>query len=196
MAKAVLDKNNIATEAGDITVFNYSYRTREYLSSAVEHLAVGIGLPADSCTDAPGERKNGFAICRTADFTAWEYVADYRGEAVYSTETGEMVIVSEPGDYPADTTWLAPATPYDTWNGSAWVTDAQKQQVAVEQQKAALINEAMQSISVIQLKLQAGRKLTPDETTKLNATLDYIDAVTATDTSTEPDINWPDLPEL
>ncbi|MBC6536212.1 tail fiber assembly protein, partial [Citrobacter amalonaticus] len=26
---------------------------------------------------------------------------------------------------------------------------------------------------------------------KLNATLDYIDAVTATDTGTAPDINWP-----
>lgn len=65
-----------------------------------------------------------------------------------------------------------------------------------EQQRQALIDAAMQSISVIQLKLQAGRTLTPDETTKLNVTLDYIDAVTATDASTAPDINWPDLPEV
>ncbi|WP_139248511.1 tail fiber assembly protein, partial [Escherichia coli] len=28
-----------------------------------------------------------------------------------------------------------------------------------------------------------------------NAVLDYIDAVTATDTSTAPDINWPAPPE-
>lgn len=48
-----------------------------------------------------------------------------------------------------------------------------------EQQRQALIDAAMQSISVIQLKLQAGRKLTTAETEKLNATLDYIDAVTA-----------------
>ncbi|MDI5754536.1 tail fiber assembly protein, partial [Salmonella enterica subsp. enterica serovar Montevideo] len=44
------------------------------------------------------------------------------------------------------------------------------------------------SISLIQLKLQAGRKLTQAETTRLNAVLDYIDAVTATDTSTAPKI--------
>ncbi|EFH1528567.1 tail fiber assembly protein, partial [Escherichia coli] len=51
-----------------------------------------------------------------------------------------------------------------------------------------------QSISVIQLKLRAGRKLTPDETINLNLTLDYIEAVEATDTSTAPDINWPAIP--
>ena len=56
---------------------------------------------------------------------------------------------------------------------------------------ASLIDTAMASISLIQLKLQTGRKLTQTENTRLNAVLDYIDAVTATDTSTAPDINWP-----
>ncbi|WP_313087167.1 tail fiber assembly protein [Atlantibacter hermannii] len=60
-----------------------------------------------------------------------------------------------------------------------------------EQQKQRRIDDAMQSISVLQLKLQAGRKLTVDETDKLNRTLDYIDAVTGTDTATAPDIIWP-----
>ncbi|EGM5835094.1 tail fiber assembly protein [Escherichia coli] len=64
-----------------------------------------------------------------------------------------------------------------------------------EQKKQSLIDAAMVNISVIQLKLQAGRKLTQAETTRLNAVLDYIDAVTATDTSTAPDINWPAPPE-
>lgn len=53
----------------------------------------------------------------------------------------------------------------------------------------------MQSISVIQLKLQAGRALSDAEKNKLNATLDYIDAVTVTDIATAPDINWPFPPE-
>ncbi|EOM3813420.1 TPA: tail fiber assembly protein, partial [Escherichia coli] len=50
------------------------------------------------------------------------------------------------------------------------------------------------NISVIQLKLQAGRKLTQEETTRLNVVLDYIEAVTATDTSIAPDFEWPDEP--
>ena len=64
-----------------------------------------------------------------------------------------------------------------------------------EAQRQSLIDAAMASISLIQLKLQAGRKLTQAETTRLNAVLDYIDAVTATDTSTAPDVIWPELPE-
>ncbi|HCO6712402.1 TPA: tail fiber assembly protein, partial [Escherichia coli] len=32
-------------------------------------------------------------------------------------------------------------------------------------------------------------------TARLNAALDYIDAVTATDTSAAPDVIWPELPE-
>lgn len=65
---------------------------------------------------------------------------------------------------------------------------------AVQRQKA-LIDDAMQSISIIQLKLQAGRQLTVSETAKLDATLDYIDEVTATDTGTAPDIEWPVQPK-
>lgn len=63
-----------------------------------------------------------------------------------------------------------------------------------EQEKQRRIDDAMQSISVIQLKLQAGRKLTADETVKLNITLDYIEAVEALDTSTAPDISWSTIP--
>ncbi|EHL0568432.1 tail fiber assembly protein [Escherichia coli] len=64
-----------------------------------------------------------------------------------------------------------------------------------EAQRQSLIDAAMASISLIQLKLRAGRKLTQAETTRLNAVLDYIDAVTVTDTSTAPDVIWPELPE-
>ena len=64
-----------------------------------------------------------------------------------------------------------------------------------EAQRQSLIDAAMASISLIQLKLQAGRKLVQAETTRLNTVLDYIDAVTATDTSTAPDIIWPVFPE-
>ncbi|HAH9031492.1 TPA: tail fiber assembly protein, partial [Escherichia coli] len=92
-----------------------------------------------------------------------------------------------------------PLTPYDEWDGEKWVTDTDAQhRAAVEAaktQRQSLIDTAMASINLIQLKLQAGRKLTQTETTRLNVVLDYIDAVTATDTSTAPDINWPAPPE-
>ncbi|KLP85350.1 phage tail protein [Enterobacter asburiae] len=198
MAKAKLNSERIATVAGDITVFNYDGETREYLSTSVEYLAVGVGLPANSCTDEPGESKEDFAICRTADFTAWEYVADHRGETVYSTDTGESVIISAPGDYPEGTTTLAPATPYDTWNGSEWVTDNEAQHKAdveaAEQQKAALLAEAQTTISLWQTELQLGI-ISDEDKASLIAWMNYIKAVQAVDTSKAPKITWPVKPE-
>ena len=199
MAKAKLNSAFIATVAGEITVYNYRGDTREYISSSVEYLPVGVGIPANSCTDAPGTHKAGYAICRSADFNSWEYVPDHRGEIVYGIETGESKEITVPGDYPENTTTFTPLTPYDKWDGEKWVTDTEAQHSAAvdaaEVQRQSLIDAAMASISLIQLKLQAGRKLTQAETTRLNAVLDYIDAVTAIDTSTAPDIIWPVFPK-
>ncbi len=133
------------------------------------------------------------------DLNSWEYVPDHRGEIVYKTETGDAKEITAPGDYPENTTTIAPLTPFDKWDGKKWVTDTEAQHSAAvdaaEVQRQSLINTAMASISLIQLKLQAGRKLMQAETTRLNTVLDYIDAVTATDTSTAPDVIWPELPE-
>ncbi|MGP6138173.1 tail fiber assembly protein [Enterobacter chuandaensis] len=198
MTQAKLNSEFIATVAGDIKVFNYDGETREYLSSSVEYLALGVGLPANSCADAPGENRDGFAICRTADFTAWEYVADHRGETVYSTETGDAMMVYLPGDYPEGTTTLAPATAYDTWNGSEWVTDTEAQHAmdvkAAEQQKTMLLAEAQATISLWQTELQLG-VISDEDKASLIAWVNYIKAVQAVDTSKAPDITWPDKPE-
>ena len=199
MEQAILGKDGYALNAGEIIVHNYDGETREYISTSTEYLAVGVGIPACSCLDAPGTHKAGYAICRSVDLNSWEYVPDHRGEVVYSTETGDTKEITVPGDYPENTTTIAPLTPYDKWDGEKWVTDTEAQHSAAvgaaEVQRQSLVDAAMASISLIQLKLQAGRKLTQAETTRLNAVLDYIDAVTATDTSTAPDVIWPELPE-
>ncbi len=199
MNNAILNNELIAVQEGNIIVYNYNSETREYISASTEFLAVGVGIPAYSCLDAPGTHKAGYAICRSADLNSWEYVPDHRGETVYSTETGEAKEITVPGDYPENTTTLAPLTSYDKWDGEKWVTDTEAQHSAAvdaaEAQRQSLIDAAMASISLIQLKLQAGRKLTQTENTRLNTVLDYIDAVTATDTSTAPDVIWPELPE-
>lgn len=62
-----------------------------------------------------------------------------------------------------------------------------------EEKKSALISSAMSSISFIQLKLQAGRSLSDVDERKLNATIDYIDALSSVDTTMAPDIVWPEL---
>ncbi|HBA8604886.1 TPA: tail fiber assembly protein, partial [Escherichia coli] len=138
---------------------------------------------------------------KVAVFTGkgWSHEEDHRNETVYSTENGAAVTVDYIGAIKNGYVTLSPLTPYDKWDGEKWVTDTEAQHnaavEAAEAQRQSLIDAAMASISLIQLKLQAGRKLTQAETTRLNAVLDYIDAVTATDTSTAPDVIWPELPE-
>ncbi|MBV8044485.1 tail fiber assembly protein [Pluralibacter sp.] len=197
MAKAILDNNNIATAAGDITVFNFDGGTREYLSSSVEYLAVGVGVPAHSCPDAPGDGKEGYVICRTADLTAWEYAADHRGETVWSTSTRKPMMISMPGDYPEGVTPLAPATSYDKWNGSEWVTDTSAQHAAevdaAEQQKTALLAEA--SAVIVPLSdAAAGGYIDDADKPKLAAWQRYRYGLTKVDTSTAPAISWPVKP--
>lgn len=198
MTKATLNKNGIATKAGDITVFNYDGDTREYLSSSVEFLPVGVGIPAHSCTDEPGDIRSGFAVCRTVDFTVWEYVADHRGETVWETETGEPMSITLPGDYPPGTTTLEPDTPYDKWDGDKWVTDdAAKKSAdvkAADLQKTTLIQRAGENISPLQDAVDLGMA-TDEEKSRYDAWRKYRVLLTRVDTSLAPDISWPEPPK-
>ncbi|HDS6530721.1 TPA: tail fiber assembly protein [Klebsiella aerogenes] len=198
MAKATLDKNGIATKAGDITVYNYDGETREYLSSSVEFLVVGVGIPANACTTAPGDVESGFAVLRTVGLDGWELVADHRGETVYDTETCLPVEITAPGEYADNVTTIAPSTPYDRWNGNAWVTDeaAQKngQILEAQQKKNALLTEAKSTINLWQTELQLGI-ISDDDEASLIAWMKYIQALNSVDTSTVPDIVWPVKPE-
>lgn len=139
-----------------------------------------------------------FLIVNCWQFTAWEYVADHRGETVYSTETGQSVSISLPGDYPKDTTTLAPATPYDKWKGSEWVTDADAQHAAdveaAEQHKSALLVEAQARISLWQTELQLGI-ISDEDKTSLITWMKYIKAVPKVDASKAPKIKWPAAPD-
>lgn len=199
MSKAELNSDRIAVVAGDITVFNYDGETRECLSSSVEYLAVGIGLPAHSCIDAPGKIKEGFTVCRTVDGKGWEYIVDHRGETVYSTTTGEKVIITMLGEYSKNTTPQAPSTPYDKWNGSQWVTDPTARHaadvMAAEQTKAVLLAEATAIIAPL-ADAQAGGYIEEADVPRLTEWQRYRYNLTKVDTSTAPDVILPPRPEV
>ncbi|EPI8382865.1 tail fiber assembly protein, partial [Escherichia coli] len=185
------------TVPGDMRCFYYDAETSEYTGWSDEYINTGVSMPACSTGIDPGENIPG----KVAVFTGkgWSHEEDHRNETVYSTENGAAVTVDYIGAIKNGYVTLSPLTPYDKWDCEKWVTDTEAQHgaavEAAEAQRQSLIDAVMASISLIQLKLQAGRKLTQAETTRLNTVLDYIDAVTATDTSTAPDVIWPELPE-
>ncbi|WP_105266432.1 MULTISPECIES: tail fiber assembly protein [unclassified Escherichia] len=160
MDKAVLNSELIATKAGNITVYNYDGETREYISESTEYLAVGVGIPAYSCLDAPGSYQSGYVSCRTLDLRSWEYVPDHRGETVYNTLNGKPMEIKTIGEYPENVTTLAPSTPYDVWNGNEWVVDLQAKKNALEKvfitERDMAINEALNYISPLQSELLLG----------------------------------------
>lgn len=195
--KPVFDESGLAITAGDIRCFYYDSLTFEYTGWSDEYIHVGVSMPGRSTDIDPGDEIPG----KVAVFTggAWIQQEDHRGTVVYSTADGMASTVDYIGEIKPGFTQLMPATRFDKWDGEKWVTDTEAQHSAAvdaaEEQRQSLIDAAMASISLIQLKLRAGRKLTQAETTRLNAVLDYIDAVTATDTSTAPDIEWPLPPQ-
>lgn len=194
--KPVFGIDGLATEPGEIRCFYYDGVTGEYTGWSDEYIHEGVSMPGNSTDIDPGDEIPG----KVAVFTggAWIQQEDHRGTVVYSTADGLESIVDYIGEIKPGFTQLMPATLFDKWDGEKWVTDTEAQHIAAveaaEAQRQSLIDAAMASISLIQLKLQAGRNLTQAETTRLNAVLDYIDAVEATDTSTAPDIEWPVSP--
>ncbi|MBT1869324.1 tail fiber assembly protein [Enterobacter mori] len=196
MQNAILEYG-FATTAGNVVVFNYDSETREILSSTTEYIPVGVGLPANACTDAPPEGKDGFVVCRAITDDSWEYLADHRGETVWNTETGEPVEITLPGGYPAGTSTVAPETPYDAWDGEQWVTNETAKIDAdiknAELKKAELLIMAGAIISPLQDAVELG--IADNEESNLyDAWRKYRVLLNRVDPLLVPNLDWPEQP--
>lgn len=164
----------------------------EYLGFIDEFIPATAGLPAGAYIDEPPADEAGKAIIRVGD--KWALVFDHRGETVYSTESGQPIEVKAPGDYPDNTTPLAPATPFDKWNGSVWVTDEVKlkaEKIAeAEFRKAQLRTQADSEIAWRQYAVDKG-KATAEEAADLINWQDYRLDLMRVDTSKPV---WPTPP--
>ncbi|MEB0964952.1 tail fiber assembly protein [Citrobacter braakii] len=193
-------KFKMKSEDQIIKVYNLRADTNEFIGAGDAYIPPHTGLPANCTTIAPPETKVGFVAVFDDAAQTWSVVEDHRNQVVYDTTTRQQQYITELGALPAGVTPVAPERDFDVWDGQRWVKDeAAEHKAALDAaaiKKESLISDAMASISVIQLKLSAGRKLTPEETEKLNAVLDYIDNVTATDISTAPDVTFPEKPAL
>lgn len=196
MAKVTLDKNGLAKSAGTLTVYNYDAVSGEFTGSNDEYLAQGVGLPANACITAPPAAEAGSVALYLNG--SWQVIADHRGETVYSVNDGSAVLISAPGEYPADTTPLKPATTWDKWDGEKWVTDTDAQRDAVvskaASEKSAMISEANGVTQAWQTQLLLGI-ITEEDKASLTAWMKYIQEVQAVSATDAPNIIWPQKPE-
>ena len=195
--KPVFDENGLATEAGEIRCFYYDAVTSEYTGWSDEYINVGVSMPGNSTDIDPGDEVAG----KVAVFESGEWVLneDHRGETVYSTKDATPYTVDYIGPVHDGYTDIAPSGPYQKWDGKKWVVDKDAQHAAdvgtAEQQKAALLAEAKETISIWQTELQLGI-ISDDDKASLINWLSYIKDIQAVDTSSAPDINWPESPEV
>ncbi|VUS62913.1 tail fiber assembly protein [Klebsiella spallanzanii] len=192
--KAVFDGNLIATQAGSVQVFHFDLNTREFIGTEYFYIPLGVGIPALSCLDEPPVQNEYQIAVRSEDNSSWTVTDDYRGVTVYDLQTLASHVITEPGPIPDTVTTIAPATPYDKWDGSAWVTDANAQHAAdvaaADVQKKQLITQVSADISILQDAVNLNMA-TDAEKARLNSMQTYRVLLNRVDTSLAPDISWP-----
>ncbi|HBR4531080.1 tail fiber assembly protein [Klebsiella pneumoniae] len=192
--KAVFDSNLIAIHAGTVQVFHFDMTTREFIGAEEIYIHVGVGLPAFSCLEEPPVQSEYQVAVRSDDNSSWSVTDDYRGITVYDIQTLASLVITETGPIPDTVTTSAPLTPYDKWDGSAWVTDADAQHVAdvanADIQKKELIAQASAGISILQDAMTLGMA-TDEEKSRLTSLQAYRVRLNRVDTSLAPNIIWP-----
>ncbi|HBQ7283626.1 TPA: tail fiber assembly protein [Klebsiella pneumoniae] len=192
--KAVFDGNLIATQAGTSQVFHFDMTTREFIGTEEIYIHVGVGLPAFSCLEEPPVQTEYQVAVRSEDNAAWSVTDDYRGITVYDIQTLASRVITEPGPIPDTVTRSVPLTPYDKWDGSAWVTDANAQHaadvIAADMQKKELISQVTAGISILQDAVTLNMA-TEEEKSRLTSLRAYRVQLNRVDTSLAPNIIWP-----
>lgn len=154
-----------------VKVYGYAPDTLIYIGIADAQVD---SLPPNCTTvepvTSPGE---GYVLVFDKTAQGWSVMEDHIGETVYSIETSQPVYISTPGEYPDETTTIAPAVPFPVWNGSEWVTDATAQANSNVQKNVSVYRELMYSVSLSLCPLNAAvaqsQMLTTDQQDTLNA---------------------------
>lgn len=175
-------------------VYLYDDKTFEFTGSwdAQESpLEPGIFLTPSASTQIAPVAKSGYASIWNGN--KWGYVEDHRGEVRYCTITGRPIEVTKLGEYPANTTDIAPSK-LEKWDGDKWVTDADAVKREAAEKKVELKAIADSEIDWRQDAVD-GSYAEPEEVTELAAWKKYRVLLMRVDTTKAPDIEWPVAPE-
>lgn len=154
----LFDKDGNATETHEVTVSGFEPGTGEHIATYDVRILVGTGIPGFSTMTLAPIADDGYAVCW--DGSAWTQVEDLRGKTAYKKSDRSTETVRTLGPLDDAYTLLPPSTPYDKWDGSEWVTDADAQHAAdvaaAVQKKNSLRSAAGAEISWRQDAVDAG----------------------------------------
>ncbi|EDX37723.1 TPA: tail fiber assembly protein [Escherichia coli] len=186
----------MSEQSRTVKIYNLLAGTNEFIGEGDAYIPPHTGLPANSTDIAPPEIPAGFVVVFNSENESWNIVEDHRGKTVYDVASGDALFISEPGPLPENVTWLSPAGEYQKWDGVSWVKDEEAEKLfrirEAEEKKARLIQEATDNIAILQdaVNLEIA---TNEENSQLDSWRKYRVLVSRIDTSTAPDIVWPEL---
>ncbi|CAM8320228.1 MULTISPECIES: tail fiber assembly protein [Citrobacter] len=186
-----------ATTAGDIRCYYFDSETGEYTGWSDEFINVGVSMPGNSTDIDPGEEVAGQVSVFAGQ--AWVSRPDQRGTIVYSTTDLSESVVDYIGDIKPDFTTMSPATPFDKWDGSEWVTDIESQRASAitqaENERQRLLEQADSVMLDWRTELLLG-EISDANRAKLSAWLAYKTRVKSLDVTIDPEhVSWPVPPE-
>lgn len=186
----------MSEQSRTVKIYNLLAGTNEFIGEGDAYIPPHTGLPANSTDIAPPEIPPGFVAVFNSENESWNIVEDHRGKTVYDVASGDALFISELGPLPENVTWLSPAGEYQKWDGVSWVKDEEAEKLfrirEAEEKKARLIQEATDNIAILQdaVNLEIA---TNEENSQLDSWRKYRVLVSRIDTSTAPDIVWPEL---
>ncbi|WP_421229580.1 tail fiber assembly protein [Aeromonas enteropelogenes] len=167
-----------------------------YIGISDVYVSVASGLPAHAYLDAPPPHTDGEWPSRTGRERPWSILPDLRGKTAYNIDTKEAREITELGPLLEWETLLLPSSPYDAWDGVAWVADHEAEAAAelatATATRSSLLAEANQHIAVLSDAVDLGME-TDDEQAAYNAWRRYRVELTRLDLTITP-IVWPDKP--
>lgn len=172
--------------------FNDEHPLRPFVDSGY---ANKDSFPPVNALRTEPEFQAGFHPCERDG--AWIMIPDHRGMKVYDITTAQESAINELGELPDGVTTIAPDVEFPKWNGKKWVTDkaAKKESdiAAAEAQKQYLLSEAAEAIAPLQDAVDLDMA-TQEEKVLLKEWKKYRVLLNRVDTSTAPDIIWPQKP--
>ena len=191
----LFDVNGNATETHTVMVSGFEPGTGELIATYDVRILVGTGIPGFSTMTLAPIADDGYAVCW--DGSAWAQVEDLRGKTAYKKSDLTTETVRTLGPLDDAYTLQAPATPYDKWNGSEWVTDADAQHAAdvaaAVQKKNSLRSAADAEISWLQDAVDVGIA-TEQEISQLAEWKKYRVQLMRINPEGAPAIEWPPVP--
>lgn len=136
----LFNKNGFAIKDCRVLVYNYDFENNEYISSTMEHVVAGSGIPANSTFVKPLNHKDGFTQVFNEEKQEWQYVEDHRYDDVYNIETKQKEDIKYLGKLKPEHTLLAPPSADHEFINGEWIITEEKQAELDAQEKQSEID--------------------------------------------------------